>query len=162
MAFLLLSGCTRGSKNAGITSIPQLQQQVSLDSLALHELKVRYQDPLQADFLWCDSMLAFVNEQEVEGYFNTLNLAQAYLNQFNAMLPTMNHDIAYLQEQLTNLQNDLDTHYLNDSLASLYFEDEKAVADTLHHRILYFEDKLAQQSMALQTLKKNLCKATAP
>lgn len=178
---MLLAGSACGSKTAntvetssgnpsdhyrkasdGITSIPQLKQQVAQDSIALLELQERYQNTMLSDFRWCDSMLAFVNEQKVQDYFDALNLAQAYVTQFNTTLPVMSRDIAYLQVQLTNLQNDIDTHYINDSLASAYFEDEKAVADTLHYRIQYFEEKLSQQSLALQSLKENLSKETIP
>ena len=166
---LLLIGSACGSKTTntansskgnttGETSIPQLQQQVSLDSLTLHELQVNYQSKLQSDFHWCDSMLSFVNEQKLQDYFDILNLAQAYLDQFNTMLPVMNHDIAYLQTQLINLQNDIDSHYINDSLATAYLADEQAVADTLHHRVLYFQDRLSQQDQELQSLKKHIRK----
>ena len=174
---MLLAGSACGSKNKSntrdtsenkrvtettprCTSIPQLQQQLALDSIALQEIKDRYQDALQKDFLWCDSMLAFDNKEDVQSHFEILNLAQAYLGQFNEMLPVMNHDLAFLNIQLTHLQNDIDTHYINDSLAQVYLNDEIAVADTLHHRILYFEERLSQQDQALQSLKETLRKET--
>ena len=105
-------------------------------------------------------MLAFDNKEDVQSHFEILNLAQAYLGQFNEMLPVMNHDLAFLNIQLTHLQNDIDTHYINDSLAQVYLNDEIAVADTLHHRILYFEERLSQQDQALQSLKETLRKET--
>ena len=104
-------------------------------------------------------MLAYMPEGKIEGCFNTLNLTQAYLNQFDEMLPIMNRDLGYLRQQLNSLQHDIDTHYLSDSLANAYLLDENTVADTLHYRILYFKDRLSQQDKELQSLKANIRKA---
>ena len=106
-------------------------------------------------------MLQFVPETEIERYFETLDLAQAYLSQFNELLPVMQRDLSYTRTQLANLQNDLDTHYLSDSMFQVYLKDETAVADTLHHRILYFQDRLSHQDQELQTLKKNIRKVAS-
>ena len=141
--------------------IAELQDQLVKDSISLNKLQVKYQDRLQADFHWCDSMLMFVPKDQIDRFFNTLNLTQAYLNQFNEMLPVMKHDITYTRQQLVNLQNDLDTHYISDSLFHVYLKDEHAVADTLHNRILYFQDRLNQQDRELQSLKKNIGKAAS-
>ena len=103
-------------------------------------------------------MLAFVPEDQINEYFDILNLAQAYLGQFDEMLPIMNKDMGYIQHQLSLLQNDIDTHYISDSLANEYLNDEKASADTLHYRVLYFQDRLSQQDKALRELKKTLGK----
>ena len=78
------------------------------------------------------------------------------------MLPVMQHDISYTRQQLANLKNDVDTHYLSDSLAAVYLKDETAVADTLHQRILYFEDRLAQQDQTLNNTRKSIRKAVKP
>lgn len=128
------------------------------DSITLNEMQVKYQDRLQADFLWCDSMLQFVPEAKVNDYFETLNLAQAYLHQFNTYLPVMRHDLAFIQQQLKALQNDIETHYISDSLAMEYLNDEAASADTLHNRVLYFQDRLSSQDKTLQSLKKSIRK----
>ena len=106
-------------------------------------------------------MLQYLPEKDVESYFETLNLAQAYLTQFDEMLPVMQHDLSYTRQQLVNLQNDIDTHFINDSLAAIYLADETAVADTLHHRILYFEDRLSNQDKELKALHKTISKATS-
>lgn len=106
-------------------------------------------------------MLQYVPEETIDDYFNTLDLAQAYLSQFDEMLPVMQRDITYTHTQLTNLQNDLDTHYISDSLFQVYLKDETAVADTLHNRILYFQDRLSHQDQELQTLKKNISKVVS-
>ena len=131
------------------------------DSITLNEMQVKYQDRLQADFLWCDSMLQFVPETKVDDYFETLNLAQAYLHQFNTYLPVMRYDLSFIQQQLKALQNDIETHYISDSLAMEYLSDEAASADTLHNRVIYFQDRLSSQDKALQSLKKSIRKDTS-
>ena len=169
---MLLACCSCGSKTEqtkettsstipekDILSIPQLHDRLTDDSIALQELQDGFPNRLRTDFRWCDSMLAYIPEGRIEDFFNTLNLTQAYLSQFDEMLPIMNHDLGYLRQQLTNLQHDIDTHYLSDSLANAYLLDENAAADTLHYRILYFKDRLSQQDKELQSLKDNIRKA---
>ena len=141
--------------------IQQLQDQLANDSVALQKLQNNYQERLWSDFRWCDSMLQYVPKEQVGDYFEHLNLAQAYLRQFDEMLPVMRHDLSYTRQQLVHLQNDLDTHYLSDSLAAVYLADEAAVADTLHNRVLYFQDRLSQQDKALKALRKTISKAAA-
>ena len=136
----------------------QLQEQLKQDSIALDQLQDNYQNRLQEDFQWCDSMLLYVPEEHVNEYFDILNLAQAYLRQFNEMLPVMRHDHAYIRQQLRDLQDDLNTHYISDSLGVVYLNDETASADTLHNRVLYFQDRLSTQDQALQSLKKSIRK----
>ena len=114
---------------------------------------------MRSDVMWCDSMLQYVPQDQVNDYFETLNLTLAYLNQFDEVLPIMQHDIRYSRQQLNNLQNDIDTHYINDSLATAYLEDETAVIDTLHYRILYFQDRLSTQDKELKSAKKAISKA---
>ena len=157
---LTLISCGNRTDTSSTRSIPQLQEQVRKDSVALQKLQERYQEPLRNDFLWCDSMLVFVPKNQLGDCFEKLNLAQAYLSQFNDMVPVMKRDIAYIQKQLASLQNDIDTHYISDSLAQIYLHDETASADTLHYRIIYFQDKLEQQSKELQSLKKTIRKVS--
>lgn len=129
------------------------------DSIALKDLQDTYLVRMRSDVMWCDSMLQYVPQDQVNDYFETLNLTLAYLNQFDEVLPIMQHDIRYSRQQLNNLQNDIDTHYINDSLATAYLEDETAVIDTLHYRILYFQDRLSTQDKELKSAKKAISKA---
>ena len=155
LAFLLLACIACQSRKEPIA---QLLEQLKQDSIALDKLQDNYQDRLQEDFQWCDSMLLYVPKEHVNEYFDILNLAQAYLRQFNEMLPVMRRDHAYIRQQLRNLQNDLSTHYISDSLGMVYLNDETASADTLHHRVLYFQDRLSTQDQALQSLKESIRK----
>jgi hypothetical protein len=158
IAFLLLTCIACQSRKEPIAL---LQEQLTQDSITLDRLQDNYQDRLQEDFQWCDSMLLYVPKEHVNEYFDILNLAQAYLRQFNEMLPVMRHDHAYIRQQLRNLQNDLSSHYISDSLGMVYLNDEIASADTLHNRVLYFQDRLSTQDQALQSLKKSICKDTS-
>ena len=157
MAFLLLACSCQSKKDP----MQQLQNQLKKDGVSLNELQGKYQDRLQADFHWCDSMLQYVPADQVDAYFEDLNLAQAYLSQFNEMLPIMRRDLAYIQQQLNSLQCDLDTHYISDSLGMVYLNDEMASADTLHNRVLYFQDRLSSQDKTVQSLKKSIRKAAS-
>ena len=104
-------------------------------------------------------MLQYLPQEKINECFDVLNLAQAYLSQYEEMLPVMQRDLRYTRQQLTNLKNDLDSQYLSDSLAAVYLADETAVADTLHYRILYFQDRLSHQEKALKKLRKTISKA---
>ena len=156
IAFLLLACLSCQSRKE---PIDQLHDRLTSDSIALRKLQDNYQKRLWADFRWCDSMLQYIPKEEVIDYFDTLNLAQAYLGQFDEMLPVMQHTISYSRQQLNGLKNDVETHFLNDSLVSIYLDDETAVIDTLHHRILYFQNRLSKQDKVLKNTKKSIRKA---
>jgi hypothetical protein len=159
IAFLLLASFACQSRKE---PIQQLQDQLISDSIALQKLQNNCQERLWADFRWCDSMLQYVPKEQVNDYFDHLNIAQAYLNQFDEMLPIMQHDISYTRQQLSNLKSDIDTHFIDEAQAALYLEDETAVADTIHQRILYFQDRLSQQDQSLKSTKKSIQKAVKP
>lgn len=156
---MLLAGSACQSKKA--ESIPQLLRQLEKDDAALEKIQQQYPARIQTNFRWCDSMLQFIPQEQIDECFDVLNLAQAYLRQFNETLPVMKHTLSYTKQQLINLQNDIDTEFINDSLAAIYLNDEIAVADTLHHRILYFQEKLSEQDKELQSLRKSIRKATS-
>ena len=158
MAFLLMAGACQSKKEP----IQQLNDRLTGDSIALHKLQDNYQQRLKSDFYWCDSMLQHIPSERVDYYLQTLILAQAYLDQFDEMLPVMQHTISYSRQQLNRLKNDIDTHYINDSLAAAYLEDETAVIDTLHNRILYFQDRLSTQDKVLSDTKKSIRKDAKP
>ena len=157
--FLLLACLSCQSRKE--EPIAQLQEQLSRDSVSLSKIQQQYPENIRANFFWCDSMLQYLPEEQVRKCFPVLNLAQAYLTQFDEMLPVMQHDISYTRQQLVRLQNDIDTQYLSDSLATAYLDDEAAVADTLHNRILYFQERLSSQDQELKSLRKTISKAAS-
>ena len=154
--FLLLACCScQGRKEP----FARLQEQLRRDSVTLSEIQRNYPESIRSNFRWCDSMLQYLPQEKINECFDVLNLAQAYLSQYEEMLPVMQRDLRYTRQQLTNLKNDLDSQYLSDSLAAVYLADETAVADTLHYRILYFQDRLSHQEKALKKLRKTISKA---
>lgn len=155
----MLLACSCQSKKA--ETIPQLLKRLEKDSVALDKIERQYPERILTNFCWCDSMLQFIPQDQVDGCFEALNLAQAYLRQFDEVLPVMKRDMAYIKTQLGNLQSDIDSHYINDSLAAVYLQDEIASADTLHNRIVYFEERLSQQDKELQSLRKTIRKAAS-
>lgn len=106
-------------------------------------------------------MLQYLPEEDIPRCFDVLNLTQAYLNQFDMMLPVMYRDLAYIRQQLANLQYDIDHQLISDSLSVIYLQDETAAADTLHYRVLYFQDRLSQQDQAMKSLKNDILNQTA-
>ena len=102
--FLLLACLSCQSRKEPIA---QLQEQLSRDSVALGKLQQQYPENIRTNFRWCDSMLQFLPDEQVSECFPVLNLAQAYLSQFDEMLPVMQHDLRYTRQQLVLLQKPL-------------------------------------------------------
>ena len=133
--------------------IDALKQQVETDAQTLQDLENKDYATLQSDFRYCDSMLQYLSEEQVDAGFEKLNLAQAYLLQFNEVKPRMVSKIDYVIVQLDRLKADLASQYLNDSLALTYLNDERLVADTLHQQLLYFQDRFRKSQ--LNALRKS-------
>ena len=156
IVLILLLACISCQNRKEQDPFAQLHEQLSRDSIALIGIQQKYPENIRNNFHWCDSMLQYLPEQQVDECFSVLNLAQAYLTQFDDMLPVMLHDITYTRQQLNYLKNDIDSQLINDTLAAAYLADEAAVIDTLHHRVLYFQDRLSKQDKELRTLRKTL------
>lgn len=138
-----------------VGQIDRLKQQVVADSTALHKLKTDDYQKLNTDFVYCDSLLQYLSQEEIETVFGTLNLTQAYLHQFGEVHPGMTRKMRYLLLQLDMLRADAESQYLSDSLALAYLNDENRVADTLHNQVAYFKDRFEQCQKDLKTFKKN-------
>ena len=150
---LTFSSC---QEQTTITEIKKLQKQLQTETKNLQDIEKEYCTELNDNCRFCDSMLQYAPKEKIEEYFGTLNLAQAYLVQFNELKPIMEKKFDYSQQQLENLLKDISTNYINDSLAAAYLSDEQKVADTLHEQILYFENRLSSQKKELNTLKETL------
>jgi len=154
LALLGLNGCQRPPQTT-VGKIEALQQQVKADANALKAIESQKYGTLKNDFHHCDSMLQYLNETEIDACFEKLQLAQAYLLQFEMVKPIMENKMNYLLGQLDHLKADLESQYLNDSIALVYFDTENRVADTLHEQILYFGDRFGQCQKDLNALKKS-------
>lgn len=151
---IALSACQ--SNQTAISEINKLQQQIANDSKELAELESKYYIDLRENYIFCDSMLQYAPKENLEDYFQTLNLAQAYLLQFGETQPIMAKKFDYSKSQLESLKKDIKSNYINDSLANIYLLSEKQAADTLQAQISYFKERLEGQKDALNTLMKTL------
>ena len=151
-AFFILTGCTPKTTS---DKIEALKRQVETDAKTLQDIENKDFAKLQSDFKHCDSMLQHLNEAQVNASFETLNLTQAYLQQFKDVKPVMADKMDYLMVQLDNLKSDAESHYLSDSLVLVYLDTETKVADTLHKQVDYFQDRFHKCQNDLNTLKKS-------
>ena len=135
--------------------IDALKHQVESDAMTLQNIENRDFTLLRDDFRYCDSMLQFLDSEQVDAGFEKLNITQAYLQQFVEVKPIMVSKMNYVIVQLDNLKADLVSQYVNDSLALVYLADESRVADTLHEQVLYFQDRFGKCQSELNTLKKS-------
>lgn len=153
-ALVWLIGCKEAPKTTS-DKIDALKHRVETDAQSLQNLETKDYAKLQSDFLYCDSLLQHLSEEQVTAGFEKLNLAQAYLLQFKDIKPLMASKMDYVIVQLDRLKNDLASQYLCDSLALVYLHDERLVADTLHQQVLYFQDRFQKSQKELNTLKKS-------
>lgn len=135
--------------------IDRLRKQVVADSVALFEMETVDYQRLYSDFRYCDSLLQHLDKDEVETAFGSLDIIQAYLQQFKEVQPVMIRKMRYALLQLDLLEADATSQYLSDSLAHVYLNDESRVADTLHNQVAYFKDRLGQCRTDLNAFKKH-------
>ena len=133
--------------------LSNLQQQVENDIAAVQDFETNDFAQLKAAFINLDSSLSSVNPSDVQAYFDKLNLAQAYLQQYMEVGSSLKYKLDYSKKQLTDLKYDLDNGFVNDSLFNVYFERETIAADTLHNQIIYFKDRFDSCQKELKALK---------
>lgn len=150
---LILGACNEKQPTT-IDRIEQLKKQVNADAKTLQQIENEDYPRLQKDFLYCDSLLQYMDSAQVSRCFDPLNLAQAYMRQFDELKTDMQQKAEYSNLQLDRLKTDLESHYLNDSLVTVYLNTEVQVADTLHYRVSYFQDRFANCQKELATLIK--------
>ena len=148
------TGCTnKPTTPSPAERLENLQQQVDNDIVAYQNFEANDFENLRTSFIRIDSDLGSIAPQEVQSYYEKLNLAQAYLQQFLEVKTSLKNKLDYSKKQLTDLQYDLENAMINDSLFSVYFERETIAADTLHNQILYFKDRFGSCQKELDALK---------
>lgn len=156
-AMFAFNGCT--NKTATQTTqtsaerLANLQQQVENDIVAVQNFEANDFKNLRTSFMRIDSELGTIDPQKVQGYYEKLNLAQAYLQQFLEVSPSLKSKLDYSKKQLGDLQFDLENDRIDDSLFNVYFERETIAADTLHNQIVYFKDRFGACQKELDALK---------
>ena len=153
IACIVLSGCNNQPKTT-IEKIDLLKKQVATDAKALQAIANEDFTTLQNDFHYCDSMLQYIDAEQVKANFDQLNLTQAYILQFKEVKPVMEKKMDYLVQQLDNLKSDAESQYLPDSLVLIYLDTETKVADTLHAQVDYFKDSFSSCQKSLNQMKK--------
>ncbi|MCR5038931.1 MAG: hypothetical protein K6A94_06310 [Bacteroidales bacterium] len=153
IACIVLSGCNNQPKTT-IEKINLLKKQVATDAKALQAIANEDFTTLQNDFHYCDSMLQYIDAEQVKANFDQLNLTQAYILQFKEVKPVMEKKMDYLVQQLDNLKSDAESQYLPDSLVLIYLDTETKVADTLHAQVDYFKDSFSSCQKSLNQMKK--------
>ena len=137
-----------------IDKIESLQKQVQADSKTLNDIEANEFVTLQKDFIACDSMLQYLNEEQVEQSFEKLQLIQAYIEQFKFTKPLMQADMDTTLHQLDRLKADAESHYLSDSLVSVYLESEAEYVERLSYQVQYFQDRFSTCEQDLDAMKK--------
>ena len=79
---MLIAPCCKQKSNPTTQQIELVKRQVSADREALHEIESDDYPQLEDDFYHCDSMLQYVDQETAVQQFDKLNLAKAYLIQF--------------------------------------------------------------------------------
>ncbi len=156
LSTIVMTGCnnTPSTPTAGPTDrLAILQQQVDNDIAAFQDFAANDFINLRTSFMDIDTKLGSVSPDDIQGCFDKLNLAQAYLQQFMEVKPALQRKLDYSKKQLEDLQFDLENEKINDSLFNVYLERETIAADTLHNQILYFKDRFGACQKELDALK---------
>ena len=154
VALGLALGSCHSTPKTNIERINSLKNQVEADAKLLSNLEAKEFVTLEKDFKFCDSMLQYQNEEQVEKSFETLQLVQAYLEQFKITKPLMQNDIDSTLLQLDRLKADAESHYLSDSLVAVYIDDETAYVNKLSNQVHYFQDRFGTCQNDLYLMKK--------
>jgi len=150
---LALNGCHSAPKT-NIEIIDSLKKQVQADAKTLHDIEVKDFVALEKDFRICDSMLQYQSEEQVDKSFETLQLVQAYLEQFKVTKPTIEAEMDTTLIQLDRLKADAESHYLSDSLVTVYIDNETEYVNKLSNQVHYFQDRFGTCQKDLNALKK--------
>ena len=150
---LALGGC-HSAPETNIDKIDNLKKQVQTDAKTLSDLETKDFVSLEKDFMARDSMLQYQKEEQVEKSFETLQLVQAYLEQFKVTKPVMQAEIDSTLLQLDRLKADAESHYLSDSLVEVYIDTETEYVNRLSNQVQYFQDRFGSCQKDLNALKK--------
>ena len=150
---LTMIGCQSAPKT-NIEKIDSMKKQLEANAKLLNEIETKDFVTLEKDFKFCDSMLQYQNEEQVEKAFETLRLVQAYIEQFKSTKPMMQAEIDSSLLQLDRLKADAESHYLSDSLVTVYIEEETEYVNRLNNQVHYFQDRFGTCQNDLKAMKK--------
>jgi hypothetical protein len=153
IATIALAACQSAPKT-DLERIDDLKKQVQADAKTMDELATKDFVQIEKDFFACDSMLQYMQPEEIDEVFQQLQLVDAYINQFKQTRPIMQADMDSTLLQLDNLKADIKTHYLSDSLAAVYLDSETQHVTLLNNQVEYFKDRLGSCKNDLKNIKK--------
>lgn len=154
IALALVLGSCGNTPKTNIEKIDSLKKQVAADAQALQDLENNEFKVLEKDFMACDSMLQYLNQEQVDQSFEKLRLVQAYLEQFKVTKPIMQANMDSTLLQLDRLKADAESLYLSDSLVTVYLADETEIVNKLSNQVHYFQDRFGSCQKDLNVLKK--------
>ena len=150
---LALCSCNNAPKT-NLEKIGDLKKQVMADAQTLQDLETEDFVALEKDFMVCDSMLQYYDQEQVDKAFEKLRLVQAYLEQFKVTKPLIQADMDSTLVQLDRLKADAESQYLSDSLVTVYVKDETTYVNKLSSQVQYFQDRFSTCRKDLNALKK--------
>ena len=115
----LTLGACNPKQSSTVERIDNLKKQVNADVKDLQQIENEDYPKLSKDFMYCDSLLQYLDSTQVEQAFEKLNLTQAYLRQFDEVKGEKHQKAEYANLQLDRLKADLESQYINDSLATV-------------------------------------------
>ena len=154
VAIMLAFGGCNNTPKTNVEKIDSLKKQVTADAQTLQDLEAKEYTSLEKDFLACDSMLQYYDQEQVYQAFEKLRLVQAYLEQFKVTKPLMQADMDSTLIQLDRLKADAESQYLSDSLVTVYIANETEFVNRLSNQVQYFQDRFGKCRKDLNALKQ--------
>ena len=148
----IMTNCNNKSVT-NLDKIDSLKKQVQADAKTLNDIEAKEYVTLKKDFMACDSMLQYQSPEQMQKSFETLQLVQAYLEQFKFTKPMMQADMDTTLHQLERLKADAESHYLSDSLVTVYLENETEYVNKLSNQVRYFQDRFNSCQQDLNAMK---------
>jgi hypothetical protein len=148
----IMTNCSNKSVT-NLDKIDSLKKQVQADAKTLNDIEAKEYVTLKKDFMACDSMLQYQSPEQMQKSFETLQLVQAYLEQFKFTKPMMQADMDTTLHQLERLKADAESHYLSDSLVTVYLENETEYVNKLSNQVRYFQDRFNSCQQDLNAMK---------
>lgn len=150
---MVLASCWAPPKT-NIEKIADLKEQVFANTELLQDLESTVFKRLEKNFLSCDSMLQYLEEDQVDDAFEQLRLVQAYLEQFKVVNPRLKADLDSTLLQLDRLKSDAETNHFSDSLVTVYLHDETEHLNLLSNQVQYFKDRFGVCDKNLLAFRK--------
>ena len=85
---------------------------------------------------------------------NEMWLLQAYLQQFETQRDVILENAEFSRKQLTNLQNDYESHRFDEAVTEKYIREEEKELRIMEAQVKYFQEKFDEQKAVVKQLRK--------